>query len=55
MADNEAMVVVETCLCNDRDGCNDERVDADDERQRLSCFTCGMIGRYALNCVPLVQ
>ena len=39
MADNEQMIVVETCHCNDKNGCNDKRPDGG--RQKLTCIECG--------------
>ena len=37
------MTVVETCRCNDRDGCNRERVRRNRPRQR--CYACGHSGQ----------
>ena len=39
------MTVVETCRCNDRDGCNRERIRRNRPRQR--CYACGHSGGSA--------
>ena len=39
LAKNEDMVIVETCHCNGRNGCNDKRVDGG--KPKLSCIECG--------------